>query len=129
MRVPIGIAMSDPSMIPVEMVIPMKAPTCPFCSPSTVPGALIAHRVLRYPFEKANRSMSKILNQSEFHRASGEIYQVVNMKVPTNMTLAIERMIVILSEIKNVGIPPIFLPIVSPMLKIVAQMSTNQLNS
>ena len=47
MNVPTGTATSDPSMIPVEMVIPMKAPTCPFYSPSTAPGAFIAQSVLR----------------------------------------------------------------------------------
>ena len=51
------------------------------------------------------------------------------MKVIRNRILRKEQMTVALTEMSNYGMPPIFLPIVSPMLKMVAQMSTNQLNS
>ena len=42
---PIAKASSEPLSMPNDIVMPMNAPTCPFYSPSTVYGALTAHKV------------------------------------------------------------------------------------
>ena len=116
----------EPITIPVEIVMPMKAPTWPCASPQTVLGAFTAHRVLTQPFESENSTRLKMMKPSvgnSFGATSKEISKKVMTKIVRMRALIL---IVGFFRIKQVT-PPQYLPIESHRLKMPWMKRTCQL--
>ena len=103
--------------MPMLINVPMYMPTMARLLSLTVPGALTAHSVPMYPFEKANRKRFRILNQSVFQSHLGATSKSVKRKVAMNSTRKAELMLTVLIERSKVGLPPTNRPSVSKMLK------------
>lgn len=110
-------ASREPVTIPVEMVIPMKAPTWPLASPSTVCGAFTAHKVLTYPFVIENSARLRITNQSEEKRAAGATSKLIRRKVTKKIVRKAELILMTRLLRRRQETPPMYLPIVSIKLK------------
>lgn len=108
-----------PTKIPNVNVVPMKAPTCPLCSYSTVPGAFTAQSVDKYPLVNAKHAMFKIMNQSEIKSQLGPISNAIITMVARKMTLEAVKIFTALQEMSNLWYPAIFLPTVSQTENIV----------
>ena len=75
--------------------MPMKPPTCPLASPSTVIGALTAQRVLTYPFVMENRIRLRMINQSEEKIPAGGTSNEIRRHVTRKRVLKMERILVV----------------------------------
>jgi hypothetical protein len=83
-------------------------------------GAFTAQRELTKPFEKAKSDRLASLNQSDLKSQEGPTSKAIKKKIGTKMSLENEQKFTSLFRMSKVGLPPIFLPIVSKTLKMVA---------
>jgi hypothetical protein len=124
---PIGRAKKAPKMIPIEITAPTREPVSYFSASGTVPGALMAQSVEKYPLVRPKTRAFVMMNQSLLNTPVVE--KMIGRKVAKNSILlkAPHKIVFLLSMAQD--LPPIVLPAVSPTLKSSNMNSWNQLVS
>ena len=80
-----GMARKQPQTIPIEITDPTRAPVSCLSASGTVPGALMAHRVEKYPFVTPKMRALVMINQSELNTPL--VANMIGRKVAKKITL------------------------------------------